>query len=165
MIDICRLTRYFFVEATVLLHLYLAGLHLSSSRDRAFASGSVDAAASSSSPQAGKNSISNGASTDSTAVTQATGVYVQCQSPFPQVEDFVEEATKKYQVELEVVNAPMKEALKIYKARRESSARPVEAVLVGTRVGDPFAGTPTVAWATYDGSHKSLLQRCYRHSQ
>lgn len=38
------------------------------------------------------------------------------------------------------INAGMKDALSQYKIRRDAQGKEVEAVLVGTRVGDPYSG-------------------------
>lgn len=67
-------------------------------------------------------------------------IYVQCQSPFPQVEEFVDECAQRYSLDLVRINAGMKDALARYKDECEQHGRPVRAVLVGTRIGDPYAG-------------------------
>lgn len=68
-------------------------------------------------------------------------IYVQCQSPFPQVEEFVDECAARYHLDLTRINAGMKDALAKYKQIRETEhGSRVEAVLIGTRIGDPYAG-------------------------
>jgi len=80
-------------------------------------------------------------------------IYVQCQSPFPQVETFVDECQARYNLDLMRINAGMKDALAQYKIQRDAQGKGVEAVLVGTRVGDPYSGTSlargTLGFADY----------------
>lgn len=69
-------------------------------------------------------------------------IYVQCQSPFPQVEEFVDMCRVRYNLDLWRISAPMKEALQRYKEEHlNSSGNEVKAVLVGTRLGDPYSET------------------------
>ena len=123
-------------SATVLLHLYITALHLAHHYHAEKPEANEDAKQNGHVGAASTNDTSSAHNTP----TPASAVYVQCQSPFPQVEDFVDECVDVYNLDLETINAPMKEALREYKRRRSAAQRPVEAVLVGTRVGDPFAG-------------------------
>lgn len=116
-------------DCTVLAHLYAAAVAL-----RPPSSPAAAAASSSASPPALQR---NGHDSS----RRLASIYVQCQSPFPQVEEFVDRCSERYNLDLSRISAPMKEALRRYKAERESlHAQKVEAVLVGTRIGDPYSG-------------------------
>lgn len=68
-------------------------------------------------------------------------VYVRCDAPFPQVETFVEACTERYNLELEAIAGDMKAVLGSYlDARSADPTGKIEAVLVGTRRGDPHGG-------------------------
>ncbi|ORY81350.1 hypothetical protein BCR37DRAFT_380155 [Protomyces lactucae-debilis] len=66
-------------------------------------------------------------------------VYVTIQDPFEEVDAFVQESAKRYDLQVERINLPMKEAFATYLAAHPS----VEAVLVGTRRGDPHGAKLT----------------------
>lgn len=133
-------------DCTVLVHLYAAA---SACPQSTLSSSSSTSSPGRTSRSPTRNSppkaATNGASSLSDTVEAHSPlpcIYVQCQSPFPQVENFVDECRQRYRLDLRRISAPMKEALALYKQERESQdAQPVEAVLVGTRLGDPFAET------------------------
>ncbi|KAG8934210.1 3'-phosphoadenosine 5'-phosphosulfate sulfotransferase [Tulasnella sp. 418] len=73
-------------------------------------------------------------------------VYVQCPSPFPQVESFVDDSIPRYNLDLSRISGSMKEALAEYMEIEKESR--ITAIMVGTRRGDPHGGkldfvTPT----------------------
>lgn len=70
-------------------------------------------------------------------------MYIRCSSPFPQVESFVELCKERYALDLDAVEGGMKEGLASYigSKRRTDGAPGIEAILVGTRRGDPHGGT------------------------
>ncbi|KAK4705000.1 FAD synthetase, partial [Phenoliferia sp. Uapishka_3] len=69
-------------------------------------------------------------------------VYVRCSAPFPQVEAFVTICTQRYHLDLSAVDGSMKEALGEYIDQRKGDANgAIQAILVGTRRGDPHGAT------------------------
>ena len=61
------------------------------------------------------------------------------------MEDFVEECKYRYRLDLTRISAGMKQALTQYKADLQEHGSGLDAVLVGTRKGDPFSGWFTTA--------------------
>lgn len=122
---------------TVLVHLFAAALcqrPSSALKSQSQASTSKQPILSSESDSGANSRVT------SSSHTPLPCIYVQCQSPFPQVETFVDECQSRYNLDLVRINAGMKDALGQYKTRRNAQGREVEAVLVGTRVGDPYSG-------------------------
>ncbi|GAA97164.1 uncharacterized protein L969DRAFT_91987 [Mixia osmundae IAM 14324] len=64
-------------------------------------------------------------------------MYVRCDSPFDEVESFVETCRARYQLKIDKVAASMKSAL----AQYQSSHPAVKAIIVGTRRGDPHGAS------------------------
>ncbi|PNF24944.1 FAD synthase [Cryptotermes secundus] len=64
-------------------------------------------------------------------------LYIQSQDPFPQVEEFIAESVKRYNLELKKVPGPIKRALGDVLAERPE----LKAVLMGTRRTDPYSET------------------------
>lgn len=71
-------------------------------------------------------------------------VYISCPSPFPDLEDFISEAAKAYNLDLfrctppeEKAKDAMRHGLEIYKTRCPD----ITAILIGTRRTDPHGGT------------------------
>ncbi|XP_021920063.1 FAD synthase-like isoform X3 [Zootermopsis nevadensis] len=62
-------------------------------------------------------------------------VYIQPQDPFPQVEEFVVESVKRYNLELKTVPGPITHALEVVLAEKPE----LKAVLMGTRRTDPYS--------------------------
>ena len=124
------------VAGTVLVHLYAAAVALKSASTSPSPPPPSRIPSSSSSSSKSPN-LSNGHARQHTLPC----IYVQCQSPFPQIEEFVDRCSTRYSLDLQRISAPMKEALRRYKHDRETlHAQKVEAVLVGTRIGDPYSG-------------------------
>lgn len=70
-------------------------------------------------------------------------VYIRCTSPFPQVESFVTVCVDRYNLELEVAEGNMRDALAHYLDKRKADVGEqgeIKAVLVGTRRNDPHGG-------------------------
>lgn len=80
-------------------------------------------------------------------------IYVRCPSPFPQVEEFIDECSEAYNLVLEPITAGMKEALATYRERIPS----VKAVLVGTRRGDPH-GSKLKVYKSTDGDWPDFMR-------
>ena len=76
-----------------------------------------------------------------TGMKTMSSLYVQCRSPFPQVEEFVDQCRSRYHLDITQINAGMKDALKKYKEQNEKHGKGIDAVLIGTRIGDPYSGT------------------------
>ncbi|KAL8278084.1 hypothetical protein RQP46_009544 [Phenoliferia psychrophenolica] len=81
-------------------------------------------------------------------------VYVRCDAPFPQVETFVDVCEERYHLQLEAVEGDMKHALKQYLDHKEPK---IEAVLVGTRRGDPH-GALLGAFNKTDGDWPEFMR-------
>lgn len=126
----------------MLLHLLAASIHKSNS--------SITTNSSSSSP-------SLGPSTTSTSIISSSkiqAVYVRDPNPFPEVELFVLDCIKNYNLDLVTIDGGMKEALGEYidlkgkgralegagEEKSQEISGGVEAILVGTRRGDPHGG-------------------------
>ncbi len=60
-------------------------------------------------------------------------LYIREKEPFEEVEDFIEECSVRYNLNLVTIEAPMKEALATFLQQRPS----VKAMVLGTRQGDP----------------------------
>lgn len=94
----------------------------------------------------------NGASS-SQPKRRLRALYVRCQSPFPQVEEFIDECAEIYALDLVPITAGMREALERYREVVPS----VRAVLVGTRRGDPH-GSALEAFAPTDGDWPDYMR-------
>lgn len=82
-------------------------------------------------------------STSSVPLRKMQSVYIRCTSPFPQVESFVTVCVDRYNLELQVAEGNMRDALESYlDGRREAKGEEgkIEAVMVGTRRNDPHGG-------------------------
>ncbi|KAF8336589.1 uncharacterized protein EI90DRAFT_2810604, partial [Cantharellus anzutake] len=71
-------------------------------------------------------------------------LYVMCEQPFQEVENFVEECVEAYDIELVRMDGSMKDALATYLGTRKG----VKAMFIGTRRNDPHGAklsfvTPT----------------------
>ena len=104
--------------------------------------------------------------------TKINAIYIQCNSPFPQVEEFIENASRKYDLNLIRRKGNIRKALEELK----SSHPRIQAILMGTRRHDPFSDklrsfSPTdPGWPEYmrinpilDWSHSdvwSVLRHC-----
>lgn len=64
-------------------------------------------------------------------------MYIESPFPFPQVEEFVEESTKTYHLDLTRYAKPMRQAFQEYLQEKKH----VRAIFVGTRRTDPHGGT------------------------
>ncbi|GAA5872610.1 hypothetical protein JCM8547_003709 [Rhodosporidiobolus lusitaniae] len=112
----------------------------------------------SSSPYPSSAAVAPSLISTSSALPPIPTVYIRCASPFPQVEAFVSLCVDWYGLELEAVEAGMKEALGSYLERNEA----VKAVLVGVRRGDPHGANlqhlqPTdPSWPTFMRVHPIL---------
>lgn len=73
------------------------------------------------------------ARTDPPAVTPVPTLYVRCDSPFPQLEEFIHQAASFYRLSLRTITKDMRTALAEYK----SACPQVEAIVIGTRRADP----------------------------
>ena len=80
-------------------------------------------------------------------------LYVRCRSPFPQVEEFIDECAEVYGLDLVPITADMREALERYREVVPS----VRAVLVGTRRGDPH-GSALDMFAPTDGDWPDFMR-------
>jgi FAD synthetase len=77
--------------------------------------------------------------TEGSARGMVPTVYVTIQDPFEEVDDFVMESAERYRLHVDRINLPMKEAFASY-----LNAHPdIQAVLVGTRRGDPHGALLT----------------------
>jgi len=148
-------------DCTVLIHLYAAAVYAhqiqahastvdagssevptATSTSTIASSEARDAPSSSTSSSSTARNGHNNSAASNGRPAPLTCIYVQCQSPFPQVEEFVDECTVRYHLDLTRINAGMKEALAKFKEIREKEhGTKVEAVLIGTRIGDPYAET------------------------
>lgn len=81
-------------------------------------------------------------------------VYVTCRNPFPEVDNFVEECAKRYKLESIRVPAPMRLALQQF---IDTVKVKPEAILVGIRRNDPYAGKSN------NGGHTIMGLRSLRH--
>lgn len=61
-------------------------------------------------------------------------IYVRCDSPFPQVEEFIELSCVYYNLSLHTITSDMRSALTTYQKKLQPK---VKAVIVGTRRSDP----------------------------
>lgn len=76
-------------------------------------------------------------------------IYVSCDEPFPEVESFVDDSIRRYNLDLVRIGGGMKEALTSYLGPTSgtklcaapSPGHGVRAMLIGTRRGDPHGGT------------------------
>ena len=71
----------------------------------------------------------------SPSTLQLNAVYVQCDSPFPQVEEFIKEATSRYRLNLITLKGSIKEALEKLRLSHPN----IKAIMMGTRRDDPFS--------------------------
>lgn len=62
-------------------------------------------------------------------------IYIQCNSPFPQVENFIENTTQKYGLNLITRKGNIRKALEELKSTNPK----IQAILMGTRRHDPFS--------------------------
>lgn len=92
--------------------------------------------------------------TDLSAHPLIRSVYVTCDEPFPEVEEFVEECTGRYGLDLVRVGGSMKDALRTYLEGSKSGSNSgptrdlpaghgIDAMFIGTRRGDPHGGMYT----------------------
>jgi len=111
-------------DCTVLLHLLAAALH------------HHNAAAANDSQHDDQSQNKAEASSSSTRIRS---VYVTCNSPFKEVDAFIEESVDRYNLDLVKVSGPMKEALEEYLriVKKADEGAEITAFLVGTRRGDP----------------------------
>lgn len=98
--------------ATVLVHLFAAALHRNSS-----------------SP----------AFSETDPTMKLPGLYIRCQSPFAEVDDFVNRCQEIYHIDLMTVNDSLKNGLSAFLKERPS----IRAILIGTRATDPNGGSLT----------------------
>lgn len=61
------------------------------------------------------------------------GVYFRCDSPFPEVDQFIQDCQDRYNIDLVTVDEDMKKGLSTFLERRRS----IRAILIGTRESDP----------------------------
>ncbi|TPX34081.1 hypothetical protein SmJEL517_g03276 [Synchytrium microbalum] len=120
-------------DCTVMLHLYYAVLYQYLT-DRA-ASKITNGSTNGSSDNGTLAADGNGTSDTTITAPPIKCLYVTCVDPFPEVDDFVDECTQVYNLDLDRIAEPMKEALQKF-LDVESS---VQAILIGTRRTDPFA--------------------------
>ena len=81
-------------------------------------------------------------------------VYIRCSSPFPQVESFVTICTDRYHLNLDAVDGGMKEGLASYIDSKKAT-KSIEAILVGTRRGDPHGGQSVIP--THFGNNRNQI--------
>lgn len=70
----------------------------------------------------------------STSPPCLNAIYVRCDSPFPQVEEFIELSCAYYNLSLHTITSDMRSALTTYQNKYKPK---VKAVIVGTRRSDP----------------------------
>ncbi|BGP38261.1 3'-phosphoadenosine 5'-phosphosulfate sulfotransferase [Rhodotorula kratochvilovae] len=112
-------------DCTVLVHLLAAAI-LRHAFPAAFSPSTSTTAPSSSSKDAPPTSC---------ALPPIPTVYIRCPSPFPQVEAFVALCTQWYHLSLVAIEGGMRPALQQY--LDDAAPSPPQAILVGTRRGDP----------------------------
>uniref|UniRef100_A0A2D4N3L3 FAD synthase n=1 Tax=Micrurus spixii TaxID=129469 RepID=A0A2D4N3L3_9SAUR len=66
---------------------------------------------------------------------QLQSLYVRTVLPFPEMEEFIQDTARRYNLRIQVVHGNIKEALGILKAQQPD----LEAVLMGTRRTDPYS--------------------------
>uniref|UniRef100_A0A2H6N099 FAD synthase n=1 Tax=Micrurus carvalhoi TaxID=3147026 RepID=A0A2H6N099_9SAUR len=66
---------------------------------------------------------------------QLQSLYVRTVLPFPEMEEFIQDTARRYNLRIRVVHGNIKEALGILKAQQPE----LEAVLMGTRRTDPYS--------------------------
>jgi FAD synthetase len=65
-----------------------------------------------------------------------SGLYIRCQSPFAEVDEFVNHCQTVYNIDLITVDNSLKNGLGAFLAERPS----IKAILIGTRATDPNGG-------------------------
>ena len=95
--------------ATVLVHLFAAALH--------------------------RNSSSRALS-ETDPNMKLAGLYIRCQSPFAEVDEFVNRCQEIYHIDLMTVNDSLKNGLNAFLQERAC----IRAILIGTRATDPNGG-------------------------
>ncbi|KAA1070340.1 3'-phosphoadenosine 5'-phosphosulfate sulfotransferase [Puccinia graminis f. sp. tritici] len=68
-----------------------------------------------------------------------SGLYIRCQSPFAEVDEFVNHCQTIYNIDLMTVDNSLKNGLGAFLAERPS----IKAILIGTRATDPNGGSLT----------------------
>ncbi|POW08927.1 hypothetical protein PSHT_01795 [Puccinia striiformis] len=102
-------------DSTVLIHLFAAALH--------------------------RNSTISSTTAEKTenAELKISGLYIRCQSPFTEVDEFVNDCEEIYNIDLMTMNNDLKNGLSVFLAERPS----IQAILIGTRATDPNGGSLT----------------------
>jgi FAD synthetase len=142
-------------DCTVLVHLYAAVLV----RRRAVSASKALNGSHSSNGNSPDIAPSNSSSALSSHIPPIRSIYVTCKSPFKEVEDFVHESIIRYNLRMTRIGGGMKEALRIYlegSLEEKPAGQGVEAILVGTRRGDPHGATLAFKQATDPGWPKLI---------
>jgi len=77
--------------------------------------------------------------TESEPNLKLSGLYIRCQSPFTEVDEFVNQCREVYNIDLMTVDDSLKSGLGAFLAERPS----IQAILIGTRATDPNGGSLT----------------------
>ncbi|KNZ55428.1 hypothetical protein VP01_2682g4 [Puccinia sorghi] len=114
-------------DSTVLVHLFAAALH--------------------------RNCSSATSLPESDPNLKLSGLYIRCQSPFTEVDEFVNQCQEVYNIDLMTVDDSLKSGLGAFLAERPS----IQAILIGTRATDPNGGCLT-AFDPTDSDWPSIIR-------
>ncbi|KAF9582946.1 3'-phosphoadenosine 5'-phosphosulfate sulfotransferase [Lunasporangiospora selenospora] len=122
-------------DCTVILHLFVAVLYRIYGADRNIVT--TSATASTIATPSPLSTLTDTLPQQVSSLRSIQSIYVTHSNPFGQVESFVDDEIRRYNLDLVRIPGPMKKALEDYNGQKEGS---VKAIMVGTRRDDPHGG-------------------------